>query len=476
MTPFVDFDRLVKVTGGEVLIATDRAGSGASIDTRSLVPGEIFFALKGEKVHGHSFVTKAASLGASAVVLDGSTGGLPELEPLERMGRVGAIVVADPRLALWKLAEARRAEFEGTVVAVCGSNGKTTTKNLAGAICRAFAPSLFTHGSFNNDLGVPLTILRFEPYHRFAVLELGMNHPGEIDRLAGLARPQGAVITNIGPEHLEGLGSIEGVARAEAEVIRHLPPDGFLAVNTDDEWCLKIAEGFGGMKIRYGSGQDADVAALDHRTEDDGAQRFTLVYGMEKIPVRLPLVGRHNVMNAMAAAALAMGLRIPADAVREALEAAEPGSLRGRLVRTPGGTQVFVDCYNANPASMEVAMASLDTLSGNGPKIAVLGQMGELGADSDSLHREVGRAAGRFGMSAIYAWGAGGKLIASGAREAGVKLAEAFESHVSLLEALVAGLKGGERIVIKGSRTSAMEKVADPLLERLGGPGMGGAH
>ncbi len=476
MTPFVDFETLVRVTGGEVLVPTDRSGSGASIDTRSIVPGEVFFALKGEKVHGHQYVEKAAALGAASVVLDGGAGSLPDLEPIKRMGYVGAVVVQDPRDAMWKLAQVRRKEFEGSVAAVCGSNGKTTTKNLAGAICRAAAPTLFTQGSFNNDLGVPLTLLRLEPYHRYAVLELGMNHFGEIDRLASLVRPQGAVITNIGPEHLEGLGSIEGVARAEGEVIRHLPEDGFFVVNAGDEHCVKIGQLFRGIRITFGFQGTEDVTVEKHRLLEDGSQAFKLRYGAEKLDVRLPLVGRHNLLNALAASALALGLRVPVEAVHAGLESAEPGAMRGKLVAGADGTQLFIDCYNANPASMEVAMASLETLPGKGRKIAVLGQMGELGADSDRLHLETGHAAGRLGMAAVYAWGAGGKLIAEGARDAGVGHTAAFMSHDELLKALIKDLKGGERIVVKGSRSSTMEKVANPLAERLSGQRQGGSH
>lgn len=476
MMPFLGFEEMVRITGGDVIIPTGRSISGASIDTRSIVPGELFLALPGEKAHGHRFVTQAAALGAPAVVLDGSAGGLPDLAPLEKLGHVGAIVVPDPRAALWQLAAARRASFGGTVVAVCGSNGKTTTKNLAGAVCRAAAPSLHTHGSFNNDLGVPLTLLRLEPYHQFAVLELGMNHFGEIDRLAGLARPSGALMTNIGPEHLEGLGSIEGVAKAEGEIIAHLPPDGFFVVNVDDPFCVRMAEGYRGRKVSFGLESAADVTATGIRDGGDGLQQFTLRYGGESIELRFPLVGRHNLMNALAASALALALGIPAEAVSAGLESAEPAALRGRLVRGTDGTRLFIDCYNANPASMEAAMASVAALPGAGRLVAVLGEMKELGVDSGRLHYETGGAAARHGFQAVYAYGADGRRIADGARDGGAAVAEAFDSHASLLAALEPALAGGERILVKGSRGSRMEAVAGPLEARLTGRAGGETH
>lgn len=476
MTPFVDFETLVRVTGGEILVPTDRAGSGASIDTRSLVPGAVFFALKGEKVHGHQFVDRAAALGAAAVVLDRSTGELPDLTALRRIGYIGAVAVDDPRIALWNLARARRDEFEGVVVAVCGSNGKTTTKDIAGSICRAAGPSLATQGSFNNDLGVPLTILRLEPYHHYAVLELGMNHFGEIDRLAGLARPRGAVITNIGPEHLEGLGSIEGVAKAEGEVIAHLPPDGFFVVNADDPHCVRLGESYRGRRVTFGLDAKSDVSASEHRITGDGHQSFVLHYGPDRAKVTLPLVGQHNLLNALAASGLALGLEIPVEAVIRGLEAAEPAVMRGRLVTARDNIRILVDCYNANPASMEAALRALDTMPGPGRKIAVLGEMRELGPESDQLHMGIGKLAGSLGFDVVYAWGPGGKCIADGARGGNVPLVVPCQTHGEILDALLKDLRSGDRIVVKGSRGSTMEKVAGPLVESLTGQLQGGAH
>ncbi|MEJ2276078.1 MAG: UDP-N-acetylmuramoyl-tripeptide--D-alanyl-D-alanine ligase, partial [Woeseiaceae bacterium] len=359
------------------LIGDDREFSGISTDTRSLGEGQLFFALQGPNFDGGDFVGAARERGAAGAVVAALTD-----------DDIAQIRVDDARLALGRFGAAWRDDHDVTVIGVTGSNGKTTLKEMIASCLGRVAPTLATEGNLNNDIGVPLMLARIEPTHRFAVLEMGANHAGEIAYLASLARPDVAVITNAGPAHLEGFGSLDGVARAKGEILQDASRPRVAVLNADDPyfdyWRSLVNDV---RSISFGLGENGEVRADGVEITPDGSQ-FTLHVGNDHIAVALPLSGIHNVRNACAAAAVAHALEVPANDIRQGLQ--DVGRVGGRLEPLPGagGATLFDDSYNANPVSVVAAAEFLAALPGE--SWLVLGDMKELGDDAAELHREVG--------------------------------------------------------------------------------------
>ncbi|WP_421620902.1 UDP-N-acetylmuramoyl-tripeptide--D-alanyl-D-alanine ligase [Alkalilimnicola ehrlichii] len=413
------------------------------LDSRSLAPGGLFVAMAGERVDGHDFIADAARLGAAAALV-------------EREGEwpLPVVRVADTRAALQALGAAWRRRLAARVVGVTGSNGKTTVKEMIAAILARRGATLATRGNLNNELGVPLTLLRLDREHRYAVIEMGANAPGEIARLTAIAAPEVAVITNAGPAHLEGFGDLAGVARAKGELFQGLPDAGVAVVNADDPqaptWYALVGDRRG---LRFGRGADADVRA----TAETAGGHFELQIPGGRHPVRLPLPGRHNVMNALAAAAVAVALEVPLGDIVAGLEACS--GVAGRLQWRTGreDCRILDDTYNANPASLQ---AALDVLAAeHGERWLVLGDMGELGAGAEALHAEAGEAARRAGVHRLYAVGT---LAAAAARAFG-EGGRHFDDRDSLLAALRAELSGEVRVLVKGSRFMGMDRIVAGL-------------
>lgn len=447
------------VTAGR-LAGADTGFAGVSIDSRTLKPGELFFALRGERFDGHAFVATAAGRGAAGAVVE-KAGDAP----------IAQIVVKDAVAALAALARAWRERSGATLIGVGGSNGKTTTKELLASILTGAGPTLATRGNLNNHLGVPLTLLRLEPGHRFAVIEMGANHPGEIAALAGLARPAIALVTNAGDEHLEGFGDLAGVAQAEGEMFAALTDTGVAVINADDpfhELWQKVARG--AHQIRFGIESAADVRAtgLQGRIESGAfVTVFTLAIGGEQARVRLSLAGRHNVMNALGAAAAAHAAGVPMPAIVAGLERVSP--VNGRLQLKAGlrGSWLIDDSYNANPSSVRAGIDVLCSLPGE--HWLVLGEMAELGSHSEASHIGIGDYARRAGVARLFAIGAAARLAvaAFGARGGW------FEDAGRLADAVGAGLDTGVTVLIKGSRVNRLERVVDRLLQPLAAAGNG---
>jgi UDP-N-acetylmuramoyl-tripeptide--D-alanyl-D-alanine ligase len=351
------------------------------------------------------------------------------------------------------------------VVAITGSNGKTTTKELAATVLAARFRVLKAAGSFNNQWGLPLTLLQLEATHEAAVVELGMNAFGEIAALAQLAQPRVGVVTTIAPAHLEGVGSIEGVQKAKGELVQAIPPDGVVVLNADDALVAALARDAQGRVLTYGEAAGADVRLGDVRDAADGI-RFTLRAGGRTAAVRLPLLGRHNAWNAAAAAAVGVSLDIPLDAAATALGGAAP--LKGRLLtRRAAGVTVLDDTYNANPVSVRAALDALASLPG-GRAWVVFGDMLELGPTSEGAHRDVGRWVASLPAAGLATAGGAARVTAAAAITAGCPDVAAYETPEEAAAHVAARVSSGDRVLVKGSRGMRMERAVEALLLSLG--------
>jgi len=429
-----------------VLTGDDRAFSGISTDTRTLREGQLFFALQGPNFDGRDYVAAAREKGAAGAVVPASVD-----------DEISQVFVDDTRLALGRFGAAWRDRQEATVVAVTGSNGKTTLKELIAACLGAHSATIATQGNLNNDIGVPLMLSRIEPQHRFAVLEMGANHAGEIAYLTSLVRPDVVAITNAGPAHLEGFGSIEGVAHAKGEILqgRHRPRCAVL--NADDRYFDLWRSMAADVRIlAFGFDAKADVRATDIRASSDHSD-FLLHIGDASARISLPLPGVHNVRNACAAAAVAHALGLSIDTIAKAIANVRPVSGRLQPVAGVHGATLFDDSYNANPLSVIAATEFLATLPGE--SWLVLGDMKELGEDAEELHREVGEAARANGVSRLFALGD----LAREAVEGFGDHARWYASIDTLVDEVSGMLKPGVNVLVKGSRSMRMERVVDAL-------------
>jgi UDP-N-acetylmuramoyl-tripeptide--D-alanyl-D-alanine ligase len=423
--------------------------SGCSTDTRSLTKGSLFIALRGENFDGHDFVEQAIHGGAAAALV--------EREISDKA--VPIIIVEDSRGAMGKLASAWRNRFSLPLIAVTGSNGKSTVKEMLASILSQQAPVLSTSGNFNNDIGVPLTLFGLDQQHRFAVIEMGANHPGEIRNLAKMARPDIALITLCAPAHIEGFGSIEGVANAKAEIFSGLSTDGVAIINADDkyakDWLEKIADH---KRLTFALDNNADVSASELRMDEhNGCTTFTLTTACAQSQIKLNLPGLHNVRNALAAAACCAALNIPLSQVRDGLQLMQP--VKGRLQVKHGlkNSRIIDDTYNANPASLEVAIQVATATSSR--SWLVLGDMGELGELALSSHQQAGENARAAGIERLYALGELSKhtvqAFGAGARH--------FEDRQDLITTLKSELEEGITVLVKGSRAMTMEDIVQSL-------------
>lgn len=437
-----------RVLGGAAAGA-DVSFRSVSTDTRTLEPGALYVALKGENFDGHDFIAGAAAKGAAAALVSrAATMSLP------------TISVPDTRLGLGQLARYWRAQFKIPVIGVTGSNGKTTVKNMLAAILGEAGETLATAGNLNNDIGMPLTLLKLRATHRFAVIEMGMNHAGEIDYLTHLCRPTIALINNAAPAHLAGLGSVGGVARAKGEIFAGLGDDGIAIVNADDAFHDFWRDLAAPRRVMtFGMLNDADVRAR-YQTGSQGA-RVTLTTPTGEIGVTLKLIGRHNALNAAAAACAAIAAGASPTHIRTGLEKLVPAPGRLEVKVGLNAARVIDDTYNANPASVAVALDVLADFAGE--RVLVFGDMGELGDTAEAAHRDVGQAARAAGVKTLYATGALSKFaIAAFGAESGFG-GHHFADREALVAALVPQLHADMIVLVKGSRSAGMEKVVAAL-------------
>ncbi|MCB1877323.1 MAG: UDP-N-acetylmuramoyl-tripeptide--D-alanyl-D-alanine ligase [Chromatiales bacterium] len=443
--------QLAQATGGAP-VGDDVEFLRVTTDSRKLQAGDLFVALRGPNFDGHRFAGSAGEQGAVAALVS---------EPLA--GDLPHVRVSDTRAALGSLASWWRSRFDLPVVGITGSNGKTTCKEMVAAILRQRGPVLATRGNLNNDIGLPLTLLDLNESHAYAVIEMGANHPGEIAYLTHIAKPDVALLNNAGRAHLEGFGSLEGVARAKGEIFSGLSADGIAVLNRDDRFYPLWREVIGSRPyVDFGIHPEALVRAATDQVpllrDDLGlSQQFTIHGVGADRPVNLRLAGAHNLRNALAASAVAKALEIPAADIVDGLESMRPvaGRLNPRLA--PNGALVIDDTYNANPDSLDAALASLSAL--HGPRWLVLGDMGELGPEAAELHRAMGEAARAAGLQRLFATGPLSRH-AVGSFGAG---ARHFPDTDALSAAINAGLRADTIVLVKGSRAQRMERVVASL-------------
>jgi UDP-N-acetylmuramoyl-tripeptide--D-alanyl-D-alanine ligase len=435
---------------------------GVSTDTRTVSAGSCFVALKGERFDGHDFLAEAARAGAAcAVVAESRAASGPAALPL--------LAVPDTLAALGALARWHRRRFRIPLVAVTGSTGKTTTREMIAAILATRGPVHRSQGNLNNEVGVPLTLLGLAEEHQAAVVEMGMSHPGEIARLAAVAEPQVGLVTNAAPVHLEGLGSVDAVADAKAELYRGLSPGGTAVANADDARMLRRAQESGRRLITFarGRGRRGDVVAMEVLSHDESGLAFLLGIGNRELEVRLSLVGEHNAVNAAAAAATAVALGCTDREIVRGLAEVRPVGRRLRLERLPSGVFLVDDCYNANPVSMRAALETLAALAASrgGRPVAALGDMLELGPAEAEAHRELGAAAARAGLGWLAAFGPRSRAAAEAARGAGLAGGAAFHTEdVAALTAFVKErLRPGDVLLVKASRGMKLERLVEAL-------------
>ncbi|MFQ5417715.1 MAG: UDP-N-acetylmuramoyl-tripeptide--D-alanyl-D-alanine ligase [Myxococcota bacterium] len=451
-------------TGGRLVRGVAEARfDGASIDTRAIESGQLFVAIVGPNFDAHEFLGVAVAAGAAGLMVEREgtvPGDLPPDLPV--------IEVADTTRALGALARGHRAGFGGPVVAITGSNGKTSTKEMCASILSIDAPCLKNEGNLNNQFGLPLTLLRRDADHRTAVVELGMNHRGEIAELVAIAQPTVGVITNVGTAHIEHLGSRDEIALEKGDLVAGLPASATAVLNADDPRVAAQAGRTAAGLLRYGTGAGVDVRAENAERFDDRGYRFDLTTPAGRSEIRVIGLGETAWMNALAAAAGAFATGVSLETIAAGLAAYQP--IDGRLVRIAlrGGGALIDDSYNANPQSMEIALRLLSERAARGRSIAVIGDMGELGNTADTAHRELGRTAGDLCIDFLFALGDRADAVAAGAIEGGmspdhIHIGRDHEDVASRVMELVAS---GDWVLVKGSRAMKMERVVELLAEQ----------
>jgi UDP-N-acetylmuramoyl-tripeptide--D-alanyl-D-alanine ligase len=447
-------------TGGT--LATRAAGeiafTGVSIDSRTTAPGALFVAVRGPRFDGHDFLAEAAGRQARAALVH---------RDVEAPAGLPLVRVADTTKGLADLARHVRRAAAIPVVAVTGSVGKTTTKDMTAHLLATRGPVLKTEGNLNNQYGLPLTLLRLKPEHTAAVLELGMSAPGEIRALSTLAEPDVATITRIAPVHLEFFPSVDAIAEAKAEILEGLRPDGTAVLNGDDPRVRAIGERFSGRVVWFGRDRRFEVSAESWRGSGVG-MTFDLRVAGRSVDVALPLAGPHFVTSFLAAAAAAHVLGVPLEAMAEAASSLRPARHRGEVRRLGERVVLLDDCYNSSPEALEAAVVALSLLPAE-RRVAVLGDMLELGPTGPTLHRERGRAlAGR--VDVVVGVGPLAAEIVAGAREAGIPAGSLhhFESAPDAVRALDGLVRAGDAVLVKASRGVRLEAVVDALAARFG--------
>lgn len=458
---------MISFSAGEIAEAISgeliRGDSGVyfnniSTDTRQICEGDLFVALVGEKFDAHDFLETAIKHGARGLVVSRQK----NIEEWE-----GPIILVDDTLeALQKLAAYNRQNYKGIVIGVTGSNGKTTTKDMIASVLQRKYATLKTEANFNNHIGLPLTLLKLDNSFGAVVLEMGMRGLGEIDLLAGIAQPDGAVITNIGETHLERLGSVENIARAKGEILEHVRPAGFAVLNGDDERVRSQAQRCRGRVIYYGTNKDLDIMASNIISESGKSVNFNVRTKDGEITINLPVSGKHNVLNALAAVGVGLEAGLTLQETKEGLENVSLTSMRQEIIEGSKYT-VINDTYNANPASVKAALGVLADLGKGHRKVAILGDMYELGARSLEGHREVGIEAAALGIDVLVSVGklAGEIAIGASMEDKPPENISSFLNNEQLMKHLNQIIREGDVILVKGSRGMKMEEIAKKLLE-----------
>ena len=435
--------------------------TGISTDSRSIGKGELFWALIGERFDGHDFVHRALEQGAAGLVVQkdrAADASYPD-DPV-------VITVHDSLYGFGELAGWWRHQHDALVTGITGSSGKTTTKEMTAAILEMSGPTLVTQGNFNNLIGLPITLYQLDKEHHKAVLEMGMNRPGEIARLTEIADPDVGIITNVGMAHLEGVGDIYGVARAKTELLEKISPRGKIILNGDDQLLMDTAAPFKKDAITFGMDKRNDIFATEIQNLGFEGTSFKLHYQDSFWPVSLHVPGLQNVSNALAAAAICLTLNEPPQHIVEGLARFSGVNKRFTLVSLPGDVILVDDTYNANPSSLKAAIDAVRALVDKGNRLIVgLGDMMELGTASASAHREAGRLVANLGVRHFVAIGEHARDMVNGAVGSGMDRdsVEAVSSHEEMVSILKDQMKGGDLILLKGSNKMKLGRIVDRL-------------
>jgi UDP-N-acetylmuramoyl-tripeptide--D-alanyl-D-alanine ligase len=454
----LSFAEIAAFSGGRLVRGRpERVATRVCSDSRAILPGDLFIALSGERFDGHAFLADAVQKGALAALVD------REVATAELPAGFGLVRVEDVLVGLQRLAAGYRETLKTRVVAVTGSNGKTSTKELLASVLASLGPVHKTEGNLNNHIGVPLTLLQLEESHSWAVVEMGMNHPGELRPLVALARPEIGVVTQAGWAHIEHFTDREAIAREKGEVLYGLPPQGLAVVNGDNPRLRALAGDIPAPVCWVGESPKNDVRVQTRHLDEKGTTFRIEADGLDE-ELFIPVLGAHMAENAALAVAVGLHLGLDAQALREGL--ARAVLPKGRLALKPRKSGWLLDdSYNASPDSMAAAFRTVMGLPGQGRGVALLGSMGELGEKSEALHRWVGGEVVRHGLSLVFALGPGAAWLAEGALEAGLdpSAARTFTDHEDLTAAYLAEARDDDRIVVKGSRSQTMERVVARL-------------
>jgi len=462
----IQIEEVLKATGGKLLQGEEKALiQGISTDSRTVAEGELFVALKGPHFDGHHFALKALEKKAGGVLIEEDRTGDIRWNGYRPRA---VIVVKDTLRALGDLARDRRRKYRTPVVALTGSNGKTTTKEMIAACLETAFPILKTKANLNNLIGLPLTLFSLTEKERVVVLEMGMNVPGEVRRLTEIAEPDVGLITNIQKVHLEGMGSLERVKEEKGELFRRMRRDGTILVNQNDPHVIDLGSEFGGQKITFGVEKSADVMAKEIRLRGAEGISFKLILEGEETEVKLRLLGRHFVSNVLAAIGVASLFGIEVKKAKEAVEDFQPFAMRMEVIHLEAGKTLINDAYNANPRAMELALETLAEIRGKGRAIAVLGDMLELGDFTDEAHRQLGEKVKELSIDLLLALGEKAPLVVESAIRHGFESRRAWvvENHSEAIDTLRGVTQEGDWILVKGSRGMAMEKIVEGLIER----------
>jgi UDP-N-acetylmuramoyl-tripeptide--D-alanyl-D-alanine ligase len=447
-------------TGGKLLgegTPQERIATGYSIDTRTLMQGDLFFAIRGERFDGHNFLDVAFQRSAIAAVISNA-----RVEEFRKLGSESPfLVVDDPLAALQTLAAVLRRHWGGRVIGVTGSAGKTTTKEAIAQVLSRRYNVLKSKGNLNNHIGLPLQLLKLQPEHQVAVIEMGMSHKGEIAALAQIAVPNWGVVTNVGNAHAENFADgIAGIARAKFELVTALPTDGVAFLTADDPYVSQFGRDFHGKAVYFGTGPIVDLRATNIEEAGGNGVRFLAQAGEQNVPVQLQLIGRHNVMNALAAIAVGLEAGISLDESAAALAEMQPGDKRGETMDF-AGARIINDCYNSNPEALKSMIRALAATPAT-RRILVAGEMLELGPTAPEMHRDCGREAALVGIDLVVGVRGNGRCIVDGAIAAGAK-ALYFETPQEAGAWLRSTLKPGDAVLLKASRGVRLEQALEAM-------------
>lgn len=455
------------INGRQISGSPDEFVKGLSTDSRKMTPGHIFLALKGQRYDGHNFLTNAINAGAMGVIVE-SDATLPK-KILDN--NLVVINVSSTLKALGDLASWWRRQWGGKVIAITGSNGKSTTKEMAASILSRKANTMKSPGNFNNLIGLPLTILMLQEHHMLAVLEMGMNMTGEIARLTQIADPDIGLITNVESAHLEGLGNLNGVMRAKGELLRMMSKASTAILNGDDKVYKQLAPTFQGKVITFGLGKRNKVRAEGIKKVGDRAQAFNIYINGKRIPVRINYPGLHNVLNALSGAAIAFCLSISNELIAQGLGSFSPLKGRFHFIDLKSGIRIIDDTYNANLSSLRAALQTIKGLIGKKQGLVIgLGEMMELGKESPKYHFDAGRLVADMGARYLVVMGEHGRNVIEGACQGGMDREQTYiaTTHAEMSDSIKAHVRKGDVIFMKGSRKLALDKVVESVSEYFG--------